>query len=667
MKRHLLSAAAVVGLVMGAADPVCAQSIDYGSLEQLFNEPVTTSATGSPQRVTETPADMTIITQEDIRRSGAKDLPTILSRVPGVDVLNWSAGHTDVSVRGYDQIYSPRLLVLIDGRQVYLDDYGYTAWGNLPVTLAEIRQIEVVRGPNSALFGFNAVGGVINIITRNPRYDDTNSLEMHGGTQSDRGGSAVGTLHFGDRASMRVSVGADRQKEWENDLNAFASWNAHSMADLAVQLSPKTELRLQGSLAGSRSEDMVPSSNYVPARYKTSSIMATLTSETPYGELQARTYLNSLDDRDASPIGLFHFKNQVAVASLQDLFKIGTRNTARLAVEYRNNRENTTPEAGGHVSYDLVGASAMWSFAASNRLSLTLAGRLDHLMLKRSGTIPPGFLYASNALWDRTTDTFSANAGIVYEVSDRDTLRATYGRGIQSPTLDEYGGLQLVLSPGPYGPRLGGNPFLRPSVISNYQLSYDRVFESLDAKASLKAFVQHTDDVKGLWDFAHPLVGSSPPYSFEAVFANASRSTMGGFELSASGKVQGGFHWSADTTYTHIKDTPLSGENLIGRQVAFGRTSPRFRGNVAAGWADRRWAVDGFVHYVSAYGAYNAAGALERSPAYATLAARAGYTLSPGLTLAVSGQNLGHGRQVQGLESGLKAERRVLVSLSKTW
>ena len=85
----------------------------------------------------------------------------------------------------------PRLLVLINGRQVYLDDYGRTAWQTLPVQIDEIRQIEVVKGPNSALFGFNAMGGVINIITFDPLADFDqygNSSGWHAGLYQRLGG-----------------------------------------------------------------------------------------------------------------------------------------------------------------------------------------------------------------------------------------------------------------------------------------------------------------------------------------------------------------------------------------------------------------------------------------------------------------------------------------------
>src|SRR5476649_2033145 len=137
MHIKLLTATSIVALTLASVG-ARAQTIDYGSLEQLFGEPVTTSATGSPQKATEVPATMEIITADDIRRSGARDIPGVLKHVAGVDVLQWGTDNSDVGVRGYNQAYSPRLLVLVDGRQVYADFYGYTPWSTMPVELAAI-------------------------------------------------------------------------------------------------------------------------------------------------------------------------------------------------------------------------------------------------------------------------------------------------------------------------------------------------------------------------------------------------------------------------------------------------------------------------------------------------------------------------------------------------
>ncbi len=107
----------------------------------------------------------------------------------------------------------------IDGRQVYADYYGFTPWSTLPVELSDIRQIEIVEGPNSALFGFNAVGGVINIVTYDPLYDDVNTASITGGTQNLVQGSGVATFRMGDTAGLRVSLGGRGNDDFSTPQN----------------------------------------------------------------------------------------------------------------------------------------------------------------------------------------------------------------------------------------------------------------------------------------------------------------------------------------------------------------------------------------------------------------------------------------------------------------
>ena len=191
-----------------------AQSVDYGALEQLFGEPVTTSVTGKPQRATDAPANIEIVTQDDIRRSGATNIPDVLRFVTGVDVRRNGFSNAEVGIRGYNQTASPRLMVLVDGRQVYMVDYGRIIWDAIPVQLDEIRQIEVIKGPNSALYGFNAVSGVINIITYDPLRDRINAATVRGGTQNYVAGSVVGTGKIGEDAGIRLSLGGFNARDF---------------------------------------------------------------------------------------------------------------------------------------------------------------------------------------------------------------------------------------------------------------------------------------------------------------------------------------------------------------------------------------------------------------------------------------------------------------------
>src|SRR3546814_2619373 len=117
--RHIawtrLLATASVGLVLPAV--ASAQSINHAELEELFGEPVTTSVTGKPQRASEAPSALVIITRDDIRRSPANDIPGLVQAYAGIDVVRWTTGHSDVSIRGGVQAFNPRLLVLVKDRK----------------------------------------------------------------------------------------------------------------------------------------------------------------------------------------------------------------------------------------------------------------------------------------------------------------------------------------------------------------------------------------------------------------------------------------------------------------------------------------------------------------------------------------------------------------------
>jgi iron complex outermembrane receptor protein len=672
MKKHTLLAASAAGLTFACALPAAAQSIDYGSLEALFNEPVTTSATGSPQRAPEAPADMQIISQDDIRRSGAFDLPTIISRVAGIDVLPFSAGHTDINVRGYNQSSSPRLLVLINGRQVYLDHYGVTIWRNLPVQLSEIRQIEVVKGPNTALFGFNAVSGVVNIITYNPKFDDTNSVTAYGGTGDVIGGSLVATRKFGEAFSARLSLGAERGDEWDNKVGANPNLlhdprTVQAALDTVTQLGPKTELRVEGNWSNVQ-QTVVGGTAYSPTKSQTHSVKGTLTSETKLGLIQISAYQNDLSAKYVLLSTRTDWENRIRVVSAQDLFKVGADHTFRIGAEYRNNRLNTAPATGGVISYDVYAASGMWNWAVSDQISTTVALRYDSLQLGRSGTFPAGVPLANNALWDRReVNEVSANAAVVWRPTADDTVRVSYGRGVQAPTLVELGAFQIVLPVAP-GVSIGlvGNPNLRPSIVENYQVSYDRNLPALNAKIGARVFLQEWTDIKGLPStrgFDIPPTLTTLPAS---QFINTQDSRMKGFEVTASGQIEGGFRWSADYTYTDVNDDVFAGVNAADRATQFELSTPKSRGNVAFGWSNAAWEVDGFLHYVSKFDFPPVVtGEPQRVKGYATLAGRVGYRTEDGLTFALSGQNLlkeGQ-RQVPGLE----AERRVQFAISKAW
>ena len=162
------------------------------SLEDLMNIKVT-SVSKQEQKVSRTAAAIFVITSEDIRRSGATNIPDLLRMVPGVDVAQINANTWAVSIRGFNTRFSDKLLVMVDGRSVYTPTFGGVYWDVVDLPLEDIERIEVIRGPGGSVWGANAVNGVINIITK-AAAETKGAMVVAGGGNTDEG---FATLQYG--------------------------------------------------------------------------------------------------------------------------------------------------------------------------------------------------------------------------------------------------------------------------------------------------------------------------------------------------------------------------------------------------------------------------------------------------------------------------------------
>jgi len=141
-----------------------------------------TSVARKRQRVQDSAAAVYIISREDIQRSAAKTIPDLLRGVPGVEVALASNGGYAVTIRGFNSEVANALLVMIDGRSIYVSTFSGVFWDELLIPLGDIERIEVVRGPGGTLWGANAVNGVINIVTRHSAdTQDTQANARAGG------------------------------------------------------------------------------------------------------------------------------------------------------------------------------------------------------------------------------------------------------------------------------------------------------------------------------------------------------------------------------------------------------------------------------------------------------------------------------------------------------
>lgn len=138
------------------------------SLEDLFDVEVT-SVSKKPQKLASAAAAIYVISADDISRSGATTLPELLRSVPGLHVARIDANKWSVASRGFGGRFSNKLLVLIDGRNIYDPAFAGVYWETTDILLHDVERIEVIRGPGATLWGTNAVNGVINVISKSAR------------------------------------------------------------------------------------------------------------------------------------------------------------------------------------------------------------------------------------------------------------------------------------------------------------------------------------------------------------------------------------------------------------------------------------------------------------------------------------------------------------------
>ena len=178
-------------MTCGSFGQVLAEEEEATELEE-----VVVTATRDWEEERKIPYNVSVITEEDIRRSNAQNVADLLRTVPGVFVSDWTANHKSVTVdiRGFGGTGSLNTLVLVDGRRVTQVDLSGTDWSQIP--LDQVERIEVIRGGGSVLYGDNAVGGVVNIVTKKGKGKPSVQAEALGGSYglNIQRGSSRGTL-----------------------------------------------------------------------------------------------------------------------------------------------------------------------------------------------------------------------------------------------------------------------------------------------------------------------------------------------------------------------------------------------------------------------------------------------------------------------------------------
>lgn len=234
LSRHCVQArgavsAAVAAFILGiAVAPIPVRAVEVAAfdikrltLEELADIDVY-SASRRLEPVQGTPSAIFVLTNEDIRRSRARSIPEALRLVPGVQVARVDANKWAVSIRGFNSRSANKLLVLIDGRSIYDPLFSGVFWESNDVMLEDVDRIEVIRGPGGALWGANAVNGIINIVTKHTR--DTRGGLVAAGVGTEERGFGAGRYgwQLGDKQHARIYA-----KSFKRDTGFSPTGNAH--------------------------------------------------------------------------------------------------------------------------------------------------------------------------------------------------------------------------------------------------------------------------------------------------------------------------------------------------------------------------------------------------------------------------------------------------------
>jgi len=210
------------------------------------------SASKKLESLFEAPLSTSVITHDDIISSGATSIPEVLKLVPGVIVREQTNGNYDIHIRGNDYLpngyrsensINNNTLIMIDNRIIFSNFQGGIFWETLPVSVTDIERIEVIRGPSSALYGPNAVNGVIHIITSKV---DSEGLQLRANGQAGSAGTMTGsaTANYGisDKFGVQLSGNFAARDRFEDSYYAWSENKFYPYDTINARLDNRADL-----------------------------------------------------------------------------------------------------------------------------------------------------------------------------------------------------------------------------------------------------------------------------------------------------------------------------------------------------------------------------------------------------------------------------------------
>jgi outer membrane receptor protein involved in Fe transport len=456
-----------------------------------FHETVVVTASRSQEQLINAPAALTVIGADAIARAPSATYADLLRSAPGVNFIQTSSRDVNLTSRGATRTTANTQLVLVDGRSVYQDFLGFVLWDALPIQPEGVRQIEVMRGPSSAIWGANAVDGVINIITRPPREATGTSVTIGGGwfarsdDDAERGNGGIVSARashaavVSDRWAYRLTTGIQSQEAFSRPAgtidNAFQTpyppfANRGSSApsiDLRVDYDAPGQTRGIVFGGGVSGVSGILHTGSGPFQIRNPSIVGYGRMNYTSGRLHVNAALNFLDGDSRSLLSLdpagqpisFAFKSQTLDVDASHRRVVGTRQLLTYGAGGRFSNFDLTVAPDGTGRAD-VGAFVQDQVVVNRHLHVIAGARLD-----KFGVVDH--------------PVFSPRAALVLKPDERQSVRVTANRAFRSPTLiNNYLSLQLMtaLDLGIINPGLAGIQYTFPvQAVGNLDLVEESV------------------------------------------------------------------------------------------------------------------------------------------------------------------------------------------------
>jgi iron complex outermembrane receptor protein len=468
------------------------------SIEDLMNVEVT-SVSKHTQRVADAAAAVFVITQEDIRRSGAASIPEALRMVPGLQVARIDENKWAISSRGFNGRFDNKLLVLIDGRSVYTPLFSGVYWNVQDVMLEDVDRIEVIRGPGATLWGANAVDGVINIITKPAQATQGGIVTAEAGTEERASESVRYGGKIGKSAYYRMY---EKYFDWAPSIDATGKtandgWDAvRGGFRIDTQSSGRNSLTVQGDLYHSNYNETltIPSLN------------------SPYSS----TFPNGGDYSGGNLLGRWNHAFSGSSTSLQVYFdqtnvadkSLFTDHESVYDIDFQHNIhlgefQELVWGLGYRSIQDTNGSSFTVSLqpnhSALNQFSSFLQDEISFFDRRLSVTI--GSKFEHN---DFTGFEVQPNIRLLGNISKDQSVWAAVSRAVRTPALTEEG-LRLnetvippgVVSPAPFPvvAAIFGSPKFKSEDLLAYEVGY-RVQATKSLSLDIAAFYNNYTNLR---------------------------------------------------------------------------------------------------------------------------------------------------------------------------